>query len=323
MRKYISSNEFSDIILPNDIRGNGKIDYNQDYGNITTDYFSTGSGISYYYNTTKFCTDTVVEDRNTEEISFLCFNTGNSLLLEDVTTKDKFTFDSNMCASAKKHKGYNTNELYSKDKQYELHYISFEKNLFHDIFKNNKNLSKIKKEFITNSFSVDVNRQITQYQRKLLNNLLKVNHLKGKLQEIYLESKLLELVYTTFTIPDINSSDKIYLSYQDIESLKQSKCILIENITNPPSIKELAHKSAINDFKLKKGFKQIFGNTVYGFLREYRLNKAKQLLEKGDVNISEVATLVGYKQLSHFSMVFKKHFGINPKEIKKKSKKYL
>lgn len=318
MQQHISLNELSDIILPNNIKGVGNINYNQDYGNIKTDYFSTESGITYYYNTTTFYNDTVIEDRNNEEISFLCFNTGNSLLIEDVIKKDQFIFDSNTCASARKYKGYNTKKSYSKNKQYLLHYISFEKKLLNEITVNNKNLFGVEENFKTHSFSVDLVRKITQKQKKLLNDLIKLSYPKDKLQEIYLESKLLELIYTTFNLPNINNSDKIYLSTQDIEVLNKVKIILIENIINPPSIKDLAHKSAMNDYKLKKGFKQLFGNTVYGFLQEYRLNKAKELLEKGDINIGEVAFLVGYKRLSHFSMVFKKYFGINPREIKRK-----
>jgi AraC-like DNA-binding protein len=318
MQQHISLNELTDIILLNNIKGVGNINYNQDYGNIKTDYFSTESGITYYYNTTTFYNDTVVEDRNNEEISFLCFNTGNSLLLEDVTKKDQFIFDSNTCASARKYKGYNTKKSYSKNKQYLLHYISFEKKLLNEITVNNKNLFGVEENFKTHSFSVDLVRKITQKQKRLLNDLIKLSSPKDKLQEIYLESKLLELIYTTFNLPNINNSDEIYLSAQDIEALNKAKTILIENIINPPSIKDLAHKSAMNDYKLKKGFKQLFGNTVYGFLQEYRLNKAKKLLEKSDINISEVASLVGYKRLSHFSMVFKKYFGINPREIKRK-----
>jgi len=323
MQKYISSKELSNIILPNYGKGTGHINYNQDYGNITTDYFSTESGITYYYNTTNFYNDTIVEDRNNEEVSFLCFNTGNSLLLEDVTKKDQFIFDSNMCASAKKYKGYNTKKSYFKNKQYLLHYISFKKELLNEITANNKNLFGVKKNFKTHSFSVDLLSKITQKQRTLLNDLKKVTSLNDKLQEMYLESKLLELIYTTFNRTNINNSDQIYLSEQDIEALNKVKIILIENIINPPSIKDLAHQAAMNDYKLKKGFKQLFGNTVYGFLQEYRLRKAKKLLEKGDINIGEVASIVGYKRLSHFSMVFKKYFGINPREIKKKSKKWF
>jgi len=316
MQKYISSKELSNIILPNYGKGTGHINYNQDYGNITTDYFSTESGITYYYNTTNFYNDTIVEDSNNEEVSFLCFNTGNSLLLEDATKKDQFIFDSNMCANARKYKGYNTKKSYFKNKQYLLHYISFKKELLNEITANNKNLFGVKENFKTHSFSVDLLSKITQKQRTLLNDLKEVTSLNDKLQEMYLESKLLELIYTTFNLPDINNSDQIYLSVQDIEALNRAKIILIENIINPPSIKDLAHKSAMNDYKLKKGFKQLFGNTVYGFLQEYRLNKAKALLEKGDINIGEVASIVGYKRLSHFSMVFKKYFGMNPSEIK-------
>lgn len=140
---------------------------------------------------------------------------------------------------------------------------------------------------------------------------------------MYYESKILELTYNTINNLNESSAKSLhFLNKKDIEALHKAKEILFENINNPPSLKELAHKSAINEFKLKKGFKQLFGNTVYGLLQEYRLNKAKKLLEIDDINISEAAYLVGYKNISHFSTIFKKYFGYSPINIKKKQKKY-
>ncbi len=58
---------------------------------------------------------------------------------------------------------------------------------------------------------------------------------------------------------------------KDIECLYRAKEILLNDIIRPPSLKELARKSAINEFKLKKGFKELFGITVYRMLQEVRL----------------------------------------------------
>lgn len=97
--------------------------------------------------------------------------------------------------------------------------------------------------------------------------------------------------------------------------------LLLEDIANPPSIKELAYKSAINEFKLKKGFKELYGQTIYGYLQSYRLNEAKKLLEKNEINVGEASALVGYKSIGHFSKIFKEHFGIKPIVLKKEQRK--
>jgi AraC-like DNA-binding protein len=83
----------------------------------------------------------------------------------------------------------------------------------------------------------------------------------------------------------------------------------------------LASQSAINEFKLKKGFKQLFGKTVFSFLQEYRLNEAKKILTENEININEVCDIVGYKSVSHFSKIFKDYYGVNPIEIRKNQKR--
>jgi AraC-like DNA-binding protein len=84
---------------------------------------------------------------------------------------------------------------------------------------------------------------------------------------------------------------------------------------SPPSIIELSRRVGLNDFKLKIGFKAIYGTTVYGLLRDERLEKARLLLEMNSMNVGEVAYSVGYSNPSHFANAFKKKFGINPGEL--------
>ena len=91
---------------------------------------------------------------------------------------------------------------------------------------------------------------------------------------------------------------------------------------NPPSIIELSRQVKLNEFKLKHGFKKAFNTTPYNFLLEYKLQEAKQMLKDGDMNVSEVAFELGYKQVHGFSNAFYKRFGIRPKDIMKTSKYY-
>ncbi|MDY0263980.1 MAG: AraC family transcriptional regulator [Sulfurospirillum cavolei] len=102
-----------------------------------------------------------------------------------------------------------------------------------------------------------------------------------------------------------------------------TKTIIQSEIANPPSLKVLARQCALNEFKLKQGFKELFGTTVYGFVHAKRLEKAKELLEKQEISVQEAALHVGYQSLSHFSKAFKECYGIFPSELKKERKYYL
>lgn len=101
------------------------------------------------------------------------------------------------------------------------------------------------------------------------------------------------------------------LSTEDVEKIKQAKAIIEATLQNPCSLIALAHKVGLNDFKLKKHFKEMYGNTVFGYLYHVRMEKACILLKQKQ-KISDVAYTVGYKNAQHFTAAFKKRFGVVP-----------
>jgi AraC-like DNA-binding protein len=135
---------------------------------------------------------------------------------------------------------------------------------------------------------------------------------------IYFEAKALELLFleleqvTALAVQSANS----FLKAHDLERIYQAKTIVEENLLNPCSLIELAHKVGLNDFKLKKGFREVFGTTVFGYLYHLRMDKAKLLLKDGKP-VREVAFEVGYKNAHHFTTAFKKKFGYLPSKINK------
>ena len=145
---------------------------------------------------------------------------------------------------------------------------------------------------------------------------------QGSLKQIYIESKAIELIALKLAqiseqakLPPKNSA----LQPGDIDCIHNAKDILIGNIEFPPSLLELAKKAGTNDYKLKIGFRQVFGTTVFGYLRKQRMERARQLLLEKRMNVSEVAQTVGYNSLSRFSTAFKDYFGITPKAYQKNS----
>jgi len=79
---------------------------------------------------------------------------------------------------------------------------------------------------------------------------------------------------------------------------------------------ELARLAGLNDYKLKAGFRQVFGTTVFGYLRQQRLEQARQLLQAQEISVTEAAATVGYSSQGHFAAAFRKQFGINPKDLR-------
>jgi len=148
---------------------------------------------------------------------------------------------------------------------------------------------------------------------------------KGELHKLYLQGKVYELLHNEFSTLMVEekeiSSSTMKFSNADIEALHKAKKIM-QTSENKISIIELSRKVALNEHKLKYGFKKLFNTTPHSLMLERRMYQAKELLESSDLNVSEVADKVGYKYIQSFSMAFTKFFGESPKELMKKRKYY-
>jgi AraC-like DNA-binding protein len=138
---------------------------------------------------------------------------------------------------------------------------------------------------------------------------------QGLMQQLYLEGKSLELLalqFAEWAEPQGVTNQPILLNANDVECLHVARKILIQRVNNPPSLMELARQVGLNDRKLKQGFLQIFGTTVFGYLHDYRLERSQQLLASGEMSVTEIAHIVGYASLPSFSKAFRKKFGNSP-----------
>ncbi len=107
------------------------------------------------------------------------------------------------------------------------------------------------------------------------------------------------------------------LSVTDVIKVRLARDILVDRMDEPPTLMELAREIGLNDFKLKLGFKEVFQQTAFGFLHHHRMEKARDMLLKDRGNVIHVANEVGYKNHGHFSVAFRKHFGITPRDYLK------
>lgn len=124
--------------------------------------------------------------------------------------------------------------------------------------------------------------------------------------------KLRELLFTIHqqtqygkNIPEIAS--------QPSDNLEKIRSYLILNMDNPPTSAELAKIFLMNEKKLKQNFKATYGSTIYAYVIQLRMEKAKKLLLE-NYNVNELAVLLGYHSVSHFIKVFKSYYGCTPKE---------
>lgn len=101
----------------------------------------------------------------------------------------------------------------------------------------------------------------------------------------------------------------------DSDKILKARDILLQNIGEPITIKNLSRRVAINECYLKKGFKEIFGTTIFDFYQSQRMEHAKYLLYEKGLSVTDVSLMLGYSSISHFSTAFKKHTGLKPCEL--------
>jgi AraC-like DNA-binding protein len=149
----------------------------------------------------------------------------------------------------------------------------------------------------------------------VLSQIMNYN-LHPSIKELYIRSKVYELIALYFNrSTDADLEQCPFLVDEDnVKRIRQAKEIMISHMAEPPSLPELAKQVGLSLKKLKEGFKQIYGDTVYSFLFDYKMEHARRLLETGQNNVNEVGLKVGYSTSSHFIAAFKKKYGTTPKK---------
>ena len=99
------------------------------------------------------------------------------------------------------------------------------------------------------------------------------------------------------------------------EKVMQAARLIEAHIDHPLTIRELARKVAMNECYLKKGFKALVGKTIHEYQQGLRIGKAKELLQQEGQSVSDVANILGFSSISHFSTAFKKATGMKPCEL--------
>ncbi len=147
-----------------------------------------------------------------------------------------------------------------------------------------------------------------------LNQLLTIQ-LSDNGNRLYYQGKILELLALYFSERKTDTENCPFLNNEDIvRKIKHVKEHLLKHADKPATLKELARLAGLNEYQLKAGFKEIYGNTVFGYLLDHKLDHARVLLDSQKFQVAQVAYQIGYTNPSHFIAAFKKKFGITPKK---------
>ncbi|QNF32181.1 helix-turn-helix transcriptional regulator [Adhaeribacter swui] len=136
----------------------------------------------------------------------------------------------------------------------------------------------------------------------------------GAMRNLLLQSRVLELLALEIEQFKITGTPEPSVRPDEAEKLYQLKAYLDLNYLTDHSLTQLSRLCLLNEFKLKKGFKLLFGKSVFNYLKELRMEHASLLLRNTATSVDEVAFTLGYEHGHHFSVAFKKHFGVSPSQ---------
>lgn len=196
---------------------------------------------------------------------------------------------------------------------FEIHFLASH---FLELVKGSGHLLERFAEKVANREFADLgarNLPITIPMHQCIRDIMQCSY-TGRLKFLFLQSKCIELLTMqamAFEQALQSLASSVIKSTHDKNCILYAREYLLQHIDTPPTLTELAAIAGTNEFKLKKGFKELFNNTVFGYLSDTKLTQAKMLLQNG-CSIKAVADQLGYSSVQHFSTAFKKKFGVPP-----------
>lgn len=143
-------------------------------------------------------------------------------------------------------------------------------------------------------------------------------HAAGSAGSLLLESGITELLGLLLAQPPSASiANGVKLSRRDVDGLHAARDLLLARIDAPPTLAQLARHAAMNEFKLKRGFRALFGTTPYACFLEHRLEHARAYLLDTDWPVARIARHVGYRDPAHLSTAFRRRYGVRPTDLRR------
>ncbi|MED5597424.1 helix-turn-helix transcriptional regulator [Janthinobacterium sp. P210006] len=139
--------------------------------------------------------------------------------------------------------------------------------------------------------------------------------LAGPLRQLYLSGKALELTAAVMDGLTDARPPTAAPGARQLRSLQQARDIVLQRLHAPPTLPELARLAGTNASTLSQGFRQLFGTSVFAYVRQQRLELAYRMLAAGNISVADAAHACGYTD-SHFSKVFRQRYGVSPSDMR-------
>lgn len=211
-------------------------------------------------------------------------------------------------------------EVHNKTNELETFGVNFPKELFIQLTQNGDDLLKRFHDQILGGRGAIISENWGSMRTPIqgvIDEILQ-NSYAGELKNIFLFAKSLELlVLCVDNYRELGQMKPTHLrSKSDKEKVMAARDYVNQRISSPPHLSDIARTVGLNEFKLKYGFKEMFGTTIFGYLTDRRLNLAKQHLLNTQKTAAEIAFELGYSSPQHFSNQFRKKFGKAPNSIR-------
>ena len=164
-----------------------------------------------------------------------------------------------------------------------------------------------KKYYDTLPFTSSIAVVLSQVLQAKVHDSMKELYFKGKVYE------LLSLYFNKSEDPSLEQCPFL-VDEENVQKIRRAKDIILERMTDPPSLENLSLEIGLSLKKLKEGFKQLYGDTVYSYLLDHKMEDARRMLDSQKFNVNEVSSKLGYSTASHFIAAFKKKYGTTPKK---------
>ena len=216
------------------------------------------------------------------------------------------------------------------------HIIQFEKNILHEVVsvEIDRSVFSAKENCELATWTSELKNVITDvkginqfyhvdncgiFYKNILQNIDDYKDLviarKLNLQAITLEMFVQQVVQ--FDDDRLTYEDRSILRIHELKRVEEAGNYIRENINGDLSVKNISRTTALNPNKLQIGFKYLFSTTLNEYVTNIRLEEARILLQNNEYNVNAVVAAIGLESSSYFSKIFKKKYGITPKQYKK------
>jgi len=265
----------------------------------------------------------------TDYVSVPASNHNNDVIRLHFGLKGNYSFSYQQLDRSFHLLGGHHNMMYSKDFDIEIQNrtleietfgVQFPKEMFINFTQNANDILKRFSDSIVNGRSVLLSESWGAIDNPIQQVIQQIIHCRyaGDLKKLFLLSKSIELLVLSADASNAaeNRKDIFIKKGTDKEKIIAVRDIINERLSSPPNLSEIAKMVGLNEYKLKKGFKETFGNTVFGYLAEQRLHLAQQYLRDTEKTAAEIAFELGYATPQHFNNAFKGKFGITPHSVR-------